>query len=54
MNPNNCLCVTQNNIYMKTPVNINGWKTIAMINSGAIGNYISFLFAQQNHMQINK
>ena len=37
---------------MKTPVIINGWKTIAMINSDAIGNFMSFLFAQQSNIQI--
>ena len=54
INPNSHLCVTQYNTHVKTPVNINGWKTIAMINSGAIGNFMSFLFAQQSHMQTKK
>ena len=54
INPNSHLCVTQYNTHVKTPVNINGWKTIAMINSGATGNFMSFLFAQQSHMQTKK
>ena len=54
MNPNSHLCVTQYNTHVKTPVNINGWRTIAMINSGATGNFMSFLFAQRSHMQTKK
>ena len=51
MNPNSHLCVTQYNTHVKTPVNINGLKTITVINSGAIKNFMLFLFAPQNHIQ---
>ena len=37
---NSYLSVTQYNIYMKTPVNINGWKAIVIISFGAIKNFM--------------
>lgn len=54
MNTNNYLYVTQYNVYVKTPFDINGHRVIAIINSGAIGNFMSFVFIQQNNIQIKK
>ena len=52
MNFNNYLCVTKYNIYIYINTDIiSNWKTITMINFGAIGNFMSFLFAQQNHVR---